>query len=93
MLAEDESSVRVLLLQGGEPLAKLVMNDLDENSNLTLTVEVSLAEDSFGRTVESPHLALMTFRGGVGSANPPANTTKSGFCVAHVLPSLYVRSV
>ncbi|OQR66949.1 heat shock 70 kDa protein 14-like [Tropilaelaps mercedesae] len=40
-LGEDESSVRVLLLQGGEPLAKLVMKDLDENSNLTLTVEVS----------------------------------------------------
>ncbi|XP_022690101.1 heat shock 70 kDa protein 14-like [Varroa jacobsoni] len=40
-LAEDKSSVQVLLLQGGEPLAKLVMKDLDENSNLTLTVEVS----------------------------------------------------
>lgn len=40
MLAEDETSVRVLLLQGGEPLAKLVMRDLDENSNLQLTVEV-----------------------------------------------------
>lgn len=41
MLADEESSVRVLLLQEGEPLAKLVMKDLDENSNLTLTVEVT----------------------------------------------------
>ncbi|XP_003737282.1 heat shock 70 kDa protein 14 [Galendromus occidentalis] len=40
LLGDDEASVKILLLQEGLPLAKVVMADLNDNSDLTLSVEV-----------------------------------------------------
>ena len=53
LLGEDEVSVKVLLLQEGKPLAKLVMGDLNDNSDLMLSVEVSMSRKRKSRLMSS----------------------------------------